>query len=91
VYRIKETYTIDEDHMGNRLDSNKTLNRLFGSDEFGCIYLPSRYSNIRIERVFAGQRGDCGHCFPHGLETASATCKKNFRSWKNSRRTQYRS
>ena len=76
--------------MSNRLVRSNILGRRFGRDEFGFVDLPTRYSNVRIARIFAERRGECGRCFPHGFETSNATIKKNFRSWKHHRRTQYR-
>ncbi len=76
--------------MSNRLIRSSILGRRFGRDEYGFVDVPGRYSNVRIARIFAERHGDCGYCFPHGFETRNATGKKNFRSWKHNRKTQYK-
>lgn len=76
--------------MSNRLARSKILGRRFGYDEDGVVDLPAHYSNVKIARFFAEAHGECGYCFPHGPETRNATWKKNARSWKHHRRTQYR-
>ena len=53
--------------------------------------LPRKVSNVRIARlVFFRTRGGCTYCFPHGPETTNSTRKKNRRSWKHHRESQYR-
>ena len=76
--------------MSNRLAHSKTLGRRFGYDEYGFVDIPARYSNVRIARFFAEAHGECGYCFPHGFEASNATRRKNFRSWKHHRKTQYK-
>lgn len=76
--------------MSNRLARSSTLGRRVGYDEYGLVDLPTCYSNVRLARIFADARGECSFCFPHGPEAPNATWKKNFRSWKHHRRTQYR-
>ena len=67
---------------------NKTLGRRFGRTEEGFVDLPAQVSNIKISRIFAEHRGECGRCFPHGFEANNATANKNLRSWKNYRQRQ---
>jgi hypothetical protein len=72
--------------------SNKSgLRRAFGLDELGIIIPPSKISNIKLSRIeHAKDRGGCTLCYPHGPETTNSTDRKNKRSWKHYRRTQYR-
>lgn len=72
--------------------ANKSgMRRGFGIDEYGQLLLSGKVSNVTLARIeHAADRGGCTYCFPHGLETDNATCKKNRRSWKNHRKTQYK-
>lgn|GEM_PF-469029 len=72
--------------------ANKSgIRRGFGVDEQGWPLLPAKISNVILARLeHAADRGGCGYCFPHRFETTNATCKKNRRSWKNYRKTQYK-
>lgn len=76
--------------MSNRITRSKILGRRFGYDEYGFVDIPASYSNVKIARFFAEARGECGICFPHGPEATNATRRKNFRSWKHHRKTEYR-
>jgi len=72
--------------------ANKSgVRRAFGVGEDGQILIPLKISNVVLARIeHAADRGGCTRCFPHGVETTNATCKKNRRSWKNDRKTQYK-
>jgi hypothetical protein len=75
--------------MGTR--NRVGLRKAFGTEETGEIALPPKFSNVKLSRIaHAGERGGCTWCYPHGMETDNATCSKNRRSWKHSRKTQYR-
>lgn len=76
--------------MNNRITRNHTLEKRFGVTEEGFIDLPTKISNVRVARIFAEAHGECGFCFPHGIEKSNATVKKNTRSWKFHRRNQFR-
>jgi len=60
------------------------LRRRFGEE------LPRKIGNVQVSRAINGSIQGCEFCFPHGLETRNATVRKNRRSWKKHRRTQYR-
>ncbi len=63
----------------------------FGVDELGYLLLPRQMSNVKLSRIERfEERGGCPYCYPHGMETSNATCKKNTRSWKYHRKTQYK-
>jgi len=72
--------------------ANKSgMRRAFGIGEYGELLLSGKISNVALARIeHAADRGGCTRCFPHGVETTNATCKKNRRSWKNHRKTQYK-
>lgn len=76
--------------MGSRIDRKREFVRRYGVNKAGLVDLPVKISNVRVERVFAEGMGECGRCFPHGFETSNASSKKNRRSWKHYRKTQYR-
>ena len=76
--------------MSNRITNNNTLEKRFGVTEEGLVDLPAKISNVNVSRIFAESHGECGFCFPHGLETSNATVKKNTRSWKFRRKNQFR-
>jgi hypothetical protein len=69
----------------------KRLKRSFGWDDLGVVALPPKISNVKLSRIeHAKDRGGCTICYPHGVETTNATAKKNKRTWKLYRHTQYR-
>jgi len=71
--------------------NNSGPRRAFGVDENGLLLLPHGIGNVTLARIeHAADRGGCTRCFPHGFETSNATSKKNRRSWKNHRKTQYK-
>jgi len=76
--------------MSNRITHNNVLARRFGVMEDGMVDLPVKISNVRISRILAEHRGECGYCFPHGFENSNSRWKKDIRSWKRYRKTQYR-
>ncbi len=79
-----------EEQMNSRLARSRILGNCSGYDDDGFVDVPVRFSNVKISRFFAEPHGECGFCFPHGIETSNATRGKNFRSWKHYRGTQYR-
>ena len=73
-----------------RANKNR-LRRSFGLDDMDAVALPPKISNIKLSRIeHAQDRGGCTICYPHGLETTNATAKKNKKTWKHYRNTQYR-
>jgi len=68
----------------------KKLKKAFGLNEFGLVDIPTRFSNIQLSRLEFGNEMGCSWCFPHGYETVNASVSKNRRSWKYSRKTQYK-
>ena len=76
--------------MSNRITNGASLMKAFGTTEEGLVDLPYPISGTRISRVFAEGRGECGYCFPHGWESPNSRWKKDHRSWKRCRKTQYR-
>ena len=69
---------------------NRKLNQQYGTTDEGFAELPRQGNNVLIARALhTRDRGGCSFCFPHGIETPNAKCKKNRRSWKNHRPTQY--
>ncbi len=66
------------------------LKEAFRVDEYGQLLLPAKVSNVKLSRIeHSKERGGCTRCYPHGPETDNATRKKNKRSWKQNRKTQY--
>lgn len=76
--------------MGNRITKNAVLKKVFGLTEERIVDLPHSLSGTRVFRIFAVSRGECGYCFPHGWEAPNSRWKKDLRSWKRYRNTQYR-
>lgn len=72
----------------NTLNSKK-LKNAFGTDDFGISEIPTKISNVKIARIFHGERMGCSYCFPHGWETVNSTGSKNFKSWKNKKKKQW--
>ena len=68
----------------------KKLEKAFGLNEFGLIDIPTKISNTQFSRLEFGNEMGCSWCFPHGYETINSTVSKNRRSWKYSRKTQYK-
>lgn len=73
------------------MKNHKKFKKAFGLNEEGSIDFPSKISSVKISRIYNHEKmGGCSYCFPHGYETLNATCKKNTRSWKNNRKTQWK-
>lgn len=64
--------------------------KAFGLMEEGLADLPSKISGVMLSRILHGEEMGCSRCFPHGMETRNASRRKNRRSWKYHRSTQYR-
>ena len=68
----------------------KKFKKAFGLNEFGLVDFPTKISNVQVSRLEFGNQMGCSWCFPHGYETINSTIGKNRRSWKYSRKTQYK-
>ncbi len=68
--------------------NTKPFRKAFGTDEIGEICCPPKIGNVKLARLKHEKR-ECSFCFPHGWETSNATIRKNRRSWKHTRKTQY--
>jgi hypothetical protein len=68
----------------------KKFKKAFGLNEFGLVDFPTKISNVQLSRLEFGNQMGCSWCFPHGYETINSTIDKNRRSWKYTRKTQYR-
>jgi hypothetical protein len=66
------------------------LKKALGKTVAGLPDIPRKMSNVKLSRIVHGEERGCSHCFPHGTETNNCTACKNWRSWKNHRKTQYR-
>ena len=67
--------------------SHRAFARSFGRDMQDW---PTRFSNIKWERLRVGDTMGCSYCFPHGIETINGTRRKDFRCWKRYRKMQWR-
>lgn len=71
---------------------NHLEKRQFGIDEHGFTLIPTKFSNIKISRIYnCDDRGGCPFCFPHGIETNNATVHNAQRNWKKQRNNQWKS
>lgn len=62
------------------------------SCERAVVDLPAHVSSRAYARIAnVRESGGCSFCFPHGPETVNASIAKNRRSWKHTRRQQFRS
>jgi hypothetical protein len=66
------------------------IKKVFGRTAEGLADTPRKMSNIKLSRLQHGEMRGCSRCFPHGTETNNSTRNKNWRSWKNHRKTRYR-
>jgi len=68
----------------------KSLKKAFGVNEWGVIDYPIKISNVKVARVFYGEKTGCSRCFPHGYETINSTINNRQRNWKKFRKTRWK-
>lgn len=67
------------------------VKHVFGANDEGLPDTPKKIGSVKLSRIVHGEERGCSYCFPHGIETENSTRGKNRRSWKNNRKTKYRS
>lgn len=69
----------------------KLEKRQFGVDEFGFTLIPSKFSNVKVSRIYnTDKTGGCSYCFPHGIECNNSSHRNSERNWKSHRNNQWR-
>ncbi len=77
--------------MSKKYKNKKLLENAFGIDEYRLLSLPIKISGRTISRfIYLSDSGGYSYCFPHGYETVNSHRRNWQRSWKNQRKTKWR-